>query len=155
MASDMARVIHIGKAKQGPARHPGRDRFVAGRHEQRVIDFYRSLGSTFFGAVVSTFGVHAASSGSCPTLVTVVGELDLSNAPVLRECFTRIRGNVEVDCSGLEFVDASGLGVFASTRARADANFVFVDPNRSLVRLLRITGLYASLEIRSTELPAR
>lgn len=161
MAGDMPRAIHVDKAKEGPERPLGRDRFVAARHEQRVIDFYRSPGSTIFGAVVSICGVHAVSSGSqrrpdsCPTLVTLVGELDLATAPLLRECLTRIDGHIDVDCSGLEFVGAEGLGIFASTQARADDNFVFVDPSRSLVRLLRITGLDASLKIRSTTLPAR
>jgi adenylate kinase len=160
MASHMTPAIHISKTK-GLDRHVGRDRFATARDEQRVNDFYRSVGSTFFGAVVSTCGVHAAPSGSqtrpdsCPTLVTVLGELDLSTAPILRACFASIDGPIDVDCSGLEFVDAQGLGVLASTSARADASFVFVDPSRSLLRLLRVTGLDANLEIRSTASPAR
>src|SRR6478752_6423399 len=95
-ASDMTRTIHSDRAKQGPDRHRGRDCFVAARHEQRVIDFYRNLGSTFFGAVVSTCGLHASPSASqrrpdsCPTLVTVLGELDHSNTPILRTCFASI-----------------------------------------------------------------
>lgn len=157
----MTRTIRIDRTKQGPGHHLGRDWFVAARHELRVIDFYRNLGSTFFGAVVSTCGVAAAPSGSqrrpdsCPTLVTVLGELDLSNTPTLRACFASIDGRIDVDCSGLDFVDAQGLGVFASTQARADAHFVFVDPSRTLSRLLRLTGLDENLEIRSTVLPAR
>jgi anti-anti-sigma factor len=155
----MTRAIDVDKNKLDPDRGP--DRFAAARDEQRVIDFYRSPGSTFFGAVVSTCAVHAAPPGlqrradSCPTLVTLVGELDLSTAPVLRACFASIRGPVDIDCSGLEFVSAQGLGVFASTQARADADFVFVDPSRLLIRLFRVTGLDASLEIRTTALPPR
>jgi anti-anti-sigma factor len=147
-----------------PAVHdgrPGRDRCEPARHEPRVVDFYRSLGSTFFGAVVSTCGVHAASTGSqrrpdsCPTTVTVVGDLDLANAPVLRACFASVDGHVDVECSGLGFVDREGLGVLTSTQARTDADFVFVEPSRSLVRLLRATGLDASLEFRPAALPVR
>jgi len=141
--------------------HLGRDGFGPASHEQRVVDFYRSLGSTFFGAVVSTCGVHAAPAGSqrrpdsCPTMVTVLGDLDLANAPLLRACFASIDGHIDVECSGLGFVDSEGLGVLASTQARTDANFVFVEPSRSLVRLLRATGLDASLEIRSAASLAR
>jgi anti-anti-sigma factor len=136
-------------------------RFVTAPGERRVVDFYRSLDSAFFGAVVSTRGVDAGTSDSrCEpgpylTFVTLLGELDLATAPLVRECFARIGGNIEVDCSGLEFVDAQGLGVFASTQARMDANFVFVDPTCSLLRLLRITGLDASLEVRSNGLMVR
>jgi anti-anti-sigma factor len=135
-------------------------RFVTAPRDRRVVDFYRSLDSACFGAVVSTPGVDARTSDSrdpdpCLTFVTLLGELDLATAPLLRECFALIGGSVEVDCSGLEFVDAEGLGVFASTQARKDANFVFVDPTCSLLRLLRITGLDASLDVRSNGLLVR
>jgi len=136
-------------------------RFVTPPDERRVVDFYRSLDSACFGAVVSTRGVDTRTSDSryepepCLTFVTLLGELDVATAPLVRECFARISGNIEVDCSGLEFVDAQGLGVLASTQARMDANFVFVDPTCSLLRLLRITGLDASLEIRSNALIVR
>ena len=161
MAGDPTRTIRIDKAKEGRVRDVGRDRSLTARHEQRVIDFYHSLDSTFFGAVISNCGLHGPPAGSrhrpdtCPTLVTVLGDLDLSNAPLLRACFACIDGHIHVDCSGLESIDPEGLGVLASTQARADAHFVFVDPNRSLLTLLRATGLDASLEIRSTALPTR
>jgi anti-anti-sigma regulatory factor len=149
------------KPSRGLDRGLGRDRFVPPSHEQRVVDFYRSLGSTFFGAVVSTCGFDAAPQGSqrrpgsCPTLVTVLGTLDSSNASILRACFAGIDGHIDVDCSGLELVDTEGLGAFVSTQSRPDADFVFVDPSDSLLRLLRSAGLYASLAIRSTALPDR
>ena len=65
----------------------------AGIDEQRVIDFYRSIGSPFFGAVVSSSGVESSTLGSesshprkaRPTLVTAVGELDLSTAPQIQD----------------------------------------------------------------------
>lgn len=157
----MTRVVRIDKAKAVHDRHLGRDRFGPARHEQRVVDFYRSLGPTFFGAVVSTCGVHAAGTGSqrrpdsCPTMVTVLGDLDLANAPLLRACFASLDGHIDVECSGLESVDSEGLRVFASTQARTNARFVFVEPSRSLVRRLRATGLDSSLEIRPAALPAR
>ena len=128
-------------------------RYVAGTNEQRVVDFYRSIGPPFFGAVVSTCSsAHEQPKVEpAPALVTLLGELDVSTAPLLRDCFARIDGDVEVDCSGLDFVDAQGLAVFLSARARCEPNgrFVLVEPASCLSRLLRITGLDAALEIRS------
>jgi hypothetical protein len=96
------------------------------RAERRVVGFYRSIGLPFFGAVVSTCSSHEPATGSyrrpepepCPTSVTLLGELDASTAPLLRECFARIEGDIEVDCSGLDFVDAHGLRDFC-LRTRA------------------------------------
>ena len=126
--------------------------YVAGTNEQRVVDFYRSIGLPFFGAVVSTCSsAHGRPElEPSPTLVTLLGELDVSTAPLLRDSFARIDGDVEVDCSGLEFVDAQGLAVFVSARARCEPHrrFVLFEPTACLLRLLRITGLDATLEIR-------
>jgi anti-anti-sigma factor len=140
-------------------RNVGDARFLTGTGEPRVVDFHRSIGSPFFGAVVSSCGIqtrvpdpfYAAEAEPRPTLVTLLGELDLSTGPVLRECFARIGGSIEVDCSGLDFVDAQGLGIFVTAHAqcqRTHATFVLVEPTRSLLKLLRITGLDARLEVR-------
>ena len=128
--------------------------------EQRVIDFYRTIGSPYFGAVVSACDINAAPSSSSswprieprPTVVTLLGELDVSTVPLLRQCFAHIEGDIDVDCSGLDYVDVQGLGIFVSAGARcerADAKFVLVEPTVALLRLLRITGLDKRLEVRS------
>jgi anti-anti-sigma factor len=127
-------------------------------NEERVADFYCSSGPCFFGAVVSTrSATDRADSEPAPVRVTLIGELDVTTAPLLRDCFARIDGDVDVDCSGLEFVDAHGLGVFVSARTRCEPNgrFVLVEPASCLSRLLRITGLDASLEIRFETEPVR
>jgi anti-sigma B factor antagonist len=120
--------------------------------QQRVIDFYRSTGPSCFGAVVSTrrSGSGRPESESARTLVTIVGELDVFTAPLLRDCLDRIDGDVDVDCSGLEFVDARGLAVLASARARcgSERTLALIEPAPYLLRLLRITGLDATLEVR-------
>jgi len=128
-------------------------------HEQRVVDFYRSIGSPLFAAVVSACGTNAPPrSPDCwpvmpsrPTVVTLLGELDLSTVPLLRQCFAHIDGDIDVDCSGLDQVDSRGLGILVSASERcahADAKFVLVDPTSALLRLLRITGLDTRVEIR-------
>lgn len=132
-------------------------RSAADTNGQRVTDFSCSGAPCFFGAVVSTRRADGrAESEPAPTRVTLVGELDVSTSPLLRDCFARIDGDVEVDCSGLEFVDAHGLAVFVSARARCEphARFVLVEPASCLSRLLRITGLDATLEIRFVTEPA-
>jgi anti-anti-sigma factor len=72
------------------------------------------------------------------------GELDASEVPRVRACLVGVDGDVELDCSGLSFVDAAGLGLFveldAECRAR-NAKLSIIDPSRCVVRLLELTGL--------------
>lgn len=96
--------------------------------------------------------------GSGPTVVTLVGELDIETGPELRDHVAAIEGDIEVDCSGLAFVDAAGLGVFVSAHKQCDAQgwkFVLVEPSPWLLRLLDITGLDELLHVRSIGAPAR
>ena len=88
---------------------------------------------------MSSCGVHArmpdsfsaAEAEPRPTLVTLLGELDLSTGAVLRECFARIDGSIEVDCSGLDFVDAQGLGIFVTARSVVSADTYRVRARRA------------------------
>ena len=101
---------------------------------------------------------QTAVLGSDPTVVALVGELDIATAPIAEACLSSIVGDVEIDCSRLEFVDASGLGLFVSVHSRCEqeaSKVVLVDPPQLLLRLLKITGLDMSLNVRSDELPAR
>jgi anti-anti-sigma factor len=45
-------------------------------------------------------------------LVKLRGEIDLQTAPQLGDCLSLLRGNTSVDCSGLDFIDSTGLRVF-------------------------------------------
>ena len=93
----------------------------------------------------------ARVEGFGPTVVTPVGELDLATAPKLRDCLASIDGDIEVDCSRLDFVDAIGLGVFVFAHRRCDEHgwkFVLVQPSPLLLQLLGITGLDASIHVR-------
>lgn len=94
----------------------------------------------------------ASVEGSRPTVVRLAGELDIATAAELRNRLASIEGDIELDCSRLEFVDAAGLGVFVSAHRRLDGHgwkFVLVEPTPLLLRLLSVTGLDASLNVRS------
>jgi anti-sigma B factor antagonist len=94
----------------------------------------------------------ASAEGSRPTVVRLAGELDIATAAELRNRLASIEGDIELDCSRLEFVDAAGLGVFVSAHKRLDGEgwkLVLVEPTPLLLRLLSVTGLDASLHVRS------
>ena len=44
-----------------------------------------------------------------PQVVKLNGELDLATVPLLKECLAGLTGDVVLDCTGLDFVDSSGL----------------------------------------------
>jgi anti-anti-sigma factor len=72
------------------------------------------------------------------------GELDVSEVPRLRACLDGAAGDVELDCSGLRFIDAAGLGLFVQLdnecRARG-GTLLIVNPSRCVIRLMELTGL--------------
>lgn len=80
-----------------------------------------------------------------PCRVAVIGELDLAGVPELEARLAACDGgDVALDCSGLTFVDAAGLGVLVRTQRACEdrgAKFVLLEPPRCLTRLLCITGL--------------
>jgi anti-sigma B factor antagonist len=54
-------------------------------------------------------------------LVKVVGELDLATAPELDACLRPVRGDVAIDCSGLDFIDSSGIRSLVEAHRAAEA----------------------------------
>jgi anti-anti-sigma factor len=77
-------------------------------------------------------------------VVRVNGELDLATVPRLLSTLERLDGDVHVDCSGLEFIDAAGLGALVRahrTCAARGSRLAVVDPSPAVVRLLRLVGL--------------
>ena len=61
-------------------------------------------------------------------------------------------GDVEVDCAGLTFIDASGLRLFVALHNACQARgakLSIVSPSRCVVRLLELTGLDAVLDVRA------
>ena len=89
--------------------------------------------------------------------VRLFGELDASEVPRVRASLMGVNGDVELDCSGLSFIDAAGLRLFveldAECRARS-AKLLIIDPSRCVTRLLELTGLDSMLTCESGD-PAR
>ena len=87
-----------------------------------------------------------------PGSVRLLGELDAAGVPEVWAQLAAVDGDVELDCSGLTFIDASGVRLFvavqAACRARG-AKLSIVNPSRCVVRLVELTGLDAMLDVRA------
>lgn len=89
------------------------------------------------------------------TILGVVGEVDLSNAPFLR---TRIEELVHlgaqrlvVDLRGVGFMDSSGLSVLVACMKRmreAGGELAVACPNGSILKVFTVTGLDRLFTIR-------
>jgi len=91
--------------------------------------------------------VEVAEGEAC---AWVVGVLDLYTAPRLREAMVELLAGrnepfvVNLDVSGLDFIDSSGLGVLIAVLKRLHhigGDLVLRAPSRSLGRLLELTSL--------------
>lgn len=85
-------------------------------------------------------------------VVQLGGELDLVSAEVavsyVTDIIDRHGGPVTADLSALAFCDARGLAALvrmAGYAEQADCPFRLASPNPSLVKIMRITGLYHRL----------
>ena len=80
-------------------------------------------------------------------VVKLGGELDLYNAPQVREALTNACADsptrVVVDLSEVEFIDSTALGVLIETRRKLDNQraFLLAAPGLETRRALEISGL--------------
>jgi anti-anti-sigma factor len=91
------------------------------------------------------------------TVVRVVGELDLSNAPTLRaELWRTIQANssassVVVDLAEVTFLGVAGLAVLAEgsrLAGESGTTVLLARPSKPVRRLIEITGLEAVLTVQ-------
>jgi anti-sigma B factor antagonist len=80
-------------------------------------------------------------------VITVVGEIDLTTASLVRDALARclhdLSRTVEVDLTAVGFCDVSGLNVFlaaSEATARTGAVLSLRHPPRSLVRVVDLIG---------------
>ena len=93
----------------------------------------------------------ARVDGRQPTVVRLMGELDLAGVPRLELVLAGLDGDVELDCSGLDFIDAAGLRAFQKAHAGCAARgctLVLVDPSPALDRVSRLLELDTLFLIR-------
>jgi anti-anti-sigma factor len=87
--------------------------------------------------------------------VSMSGEIDLAVTDevvaAVRSCLSRAE-HVELDLTDVSFIDSSGLGAFVLLRNEAihqGKQLTLVNLSPATSRLLRITGLESSFDIRS------
>jgi anti-anti-sigma factor len=88
---------------------------------------------------------------SSPAVVRLHGELDLAGVAPLMSALACRDGDVELDCSGVDFIDAAGLGAFVKAHqqcAARGAQLVVVDPSSALLRLMQMVELDRELHVR-------
>jgi anti-anti-sigma factor len=96
---------------------------------------------------VSPLEVTESTDSATPRL-SLSGELDVLTAPrflrVLETAMARVMQGIEVDASGLSFVDSAGLRALVTGWQRAmqlGLEVTIVDPSPELLRILEVTGL--------------
>lgn len=96
----------------------------------------------------------ASVDGRGPAVVLLTGELDLAGVPLLHSALAGLDGDVELDCSNLEFIDAAGLGAFLEAHeacAARGCKLVLMNPSAAVERLLRLVELDTVLLVRQVE----
>jgi anti-sigma B factor antagonist len=100
------------------------------------------------------------SDRGCTVTVTVIGDVDATGAPVLDGCLEELLarpavGAVELDLSGVTFLDSAGLTVLARAHRSAErAGQVLrmrCGTRRAVLRPLEITGLAGTFTIVDTQ----
>jgi anti-anti-sigma factor len=133
---------------------PGSLRGLACELANAVLDTRATANGTArsrpdLGATLDPFKVSVVDERR--NVVRVEGELDIAGVPWLTSVLARLDGDIELECSALDFIDAAGVGAFVRAHhacaARGD-KLVLVEPSRSVLRVLSLVGLDASLTIR-------
>jgi anti-sigma B factor antagonist len=89
--------------------------------------------------------------GGDPAVVRAEGELDVAGVCPLLLVLAERDGDVELDCSGLSFIDAAGVGAIVRAHQACEARgakLVLVDPSDPVVRVLRLVKLDTFFHIR-------
>ena len=90
------------------------------------------------------------------TIVAIDGEVDVHTAPTLASALEQAvaaGGTVVVDCSGVPFMDSTGLSVFVAARNRSEAlgsslGIVVTEP--TVRKVFAITGLDSVITIHES-----
>ena len=110
--------------------------------------------SEMMSAPVEPGAFHVELSGPPDApLVTVTGELDLGTAPRLRDALRALPDGlrlVELDLSGVSFIDSTALGVLLAAYKRhqtVGGEFTVIASSPVVAKVLEISGLSSLLGI--------
>jgi anti-sigma B factor antagonist len=100
------------------------------------------------------FGIETTAAYG-RTVITLTGELDISAVRDLEAALTAAaaaeHAHVDVDMSGVKFIDSAGLGCLIRAYKRfdeAERRLRIVDPSPTVTRLLNLTGQYERFTVQ-------
>ncbi len=74
-------------------------------------------------------------------MLAISGELDVATAPQLRIALLKVSGVLELDCTGLSFIDSVGIGVLIGYACRSDSKLELTNVGPVCWRILEIAGV--------------
>jgi anti-sigma B factor antagonist len=86
--------------------------------------------------------------------VRIVGRLDAAQAPAAQSFLDRLAGQIELDCTGLEYISSAGLGVLLKTQKRlmaASGRLRLRGVSRHVRDILVYSGFDQIIEIAAAE----
>ena len=111
-------------------------------------------GSGADGAGLREDPVTSIERDGSAIVVRLGGELDLYNAPTLREALldaaAAAPGRLVVDLADVRFIDSTALGVLVEARSRAGDAFALAAPALETRRALEISGLDRHFAVHRT-----
>jgi anti-sigma B factor antagonist len=146
VAGDVGGTDEPGRAKTGmsPAWYREDNEPSGVRGERRVG------GSAHLGTPSDMASLDYGWEGPEVLVLTIRGEVDMSNVEILREGLEKIlqpqTRSVVFDLSALEFIDSSGLAVLIDVAQNVGDAHVR-DPSRLVRRVIEVTGLAELLPI--------
>ncbi len=75
----------------------------------------------------------------------------MAGVPALRAALADVHGDIELDCSGLTFIDCSGLRALHETGSASETDGVrlcLIAPSRCVTWLLELTGMDGFFDLR-------
>jgi anti-sigma B factor antagonist len=110
------------------------------------------------GGSVTDMQIRARGVAEGPIVLALTGEIDIANAAEVRAQLDVLvgstTGDVRIDCSGLEFIDSSGLDVLVGTRRELEQRrrrLILARPTAWLRGLLVITALDQVFDVESAD----
>ena len=90
------------------------------------------------------FSVTCRTDDGGSHVVTVTGEVDVDTVRAFRDFLFALRGDVELDCGGLIFIDSGGLGTLVMYCRELDitgGHLRLTDVSDDCWKVLEVTGL--------------